>query len=152
MMNIGELAKRTGLTASKIRFYEKIGLLKTVKRKANGYRTYPPEAVMVLDMITTGQQAGFSLDELRTLLPGDLSQWDHNQLLGTLQKKVKELEDIEQKIAHNKAKLLAVLNEIEAKPQDMDCAQNAERVMSQFGWDILTPHATSPDAAKYKSS
>ncbi|WGY48732.1 MerR family DNA-binding transcriptional regulator [Vibrio sp. ABG19] len=151
-MNIGELAKRTGLTASKIRFYEKIGLLKTVKRKANGYRTYPPEAVMVLDMITTGQQAGFSLDELRTLLPGDLSQWDHNQLLGTLQKKVKELEDIEQKIAHNKAKLLAVLNEIEAKPQDMDCAQNAERVMSQFGWDILTPHATSPDAAKYKSS
>ncbi len=151
-MNIGELAKRTGLTASKIRFYEKIGLLKTVKRKANGYRTYPPEAVMVLDMITTGQQAGFSLDELRTLLPGDLSQWDHHQLLGTLQQKVKELEDIEQKIAHNKAKLLAVLNEIEAKPQDMDCAQNAERVMSQFGWDILTPHATCPDAAKYKSS
>ncbi|WP_256612956.1 MerR family transcriptional regulator [Vibrio ostreae] len=143
MMNIGELAKRTGLTASKIRFYEKIGLLKTVKRKANGYRTYPPEAVMVLDMITTGQQAGFSLDELRTLLPGDLSQWDHNQLLGTLQQKVKELEDIEQKIAHNKAKLLAVLNEIEAKPQDMDCAQNAERVMSQFGWDILTSQGNS---------
>ncbi|QXO19324.1 MerR family DNA-binding transcriptional regulator [Vibrio ostreae] len=142
-MNIGELAKRTGLTASKIRFYEKIGLLKTVKRKANGYRTYPPEAVMVLDMITTGQQAGFSLDELRTLLPGDLSQWDHNQLLGTLQQKVKELEDIEQKIAHNKAKLLAVLNEIEAKPQDMDCAQNAERVMSQFGWDILTSQGNS---------
>lgn len=143
MMNIGELAKKTGLTASKIRFYEKIGLLKTVKRKANGYRTYPPEAVMVLDMITTGQQAGFSLDELRALLPGDLSQWDHHQLLSTLQQKVKELEEIEQKIARNKAKLLAVLNEIEAKPQDMDCAQNAERVMSRFGWDILTPQGHS---------
>lgn len=143
MMNIGELAKRTGLTASKIRFYEKIGLFKTVKRKANGYRTYPPEAVMVLDMITTGQQAGFSLDELRTLLPTDLSQWDHHQLLSTLQQKVKELEEIEQKIARNKAKLLAVLNEIEAKPQDMNCAQNAERVMSQFGWDILTPQGHS---------
>lgn len=142
-MNIGELAKRTGLTASKIRFYEKIGLFKTVKRKANGYRTYPPEAVMVLDMITTGQQAGFSLDELRTLLPTDLSQWDHHQLLSTLQQKVKELEEIEQKIARNKAKLLAVLNEIEAKPQDMDCAQNAERVMSQFGWDILIPQGHS---------
>ncbi|NCO45819.1 MAG: MerR family DNA-binding transcriptional regulator, partial [Vibrio sp.] len=47
-MNIGELAKRTGLSASKIRFYEKVGLFKTVKRKANGYRSYPPEAVMVL--------------------------------------------------------------------------------------------------------
>ncbi len=136
-MNIGELAKRTGLTASKIRFYEKIGLFKTVKRKANGYRSYPPEAVMVLDMITTGQQAGFSLDELRVLLPTDLSQWDHQQLLSTLKQKVKDLEDIEKKIAENKAKLLGILNEIEAKPDEMDCSANAERVMSQFGWDIL---------------
>lgn len=44
-MKIGELAKRSGLAASRIRFYEKIGLLKTVKRSANGYRSYPPETL-----------------------------------------------------------------------------------------------------------
>ena len=138
-MKIGELAQQTGLTPSRIRFYEKIGLLTTVKRTANGYRTYPPEAIMVINMITSGQQAGFTLDELRALLPADLSQWDHHQLLTTLQQKVKDLEDIERKIATSKARLLEVLREVEAKPEDMDCATNAKRVMSQFGWNIL-PH------------
>ncbi|EFO35423.1 transcriptional regulator, MerR family, partial [Vibrio parahaemolyticus Peru-466] len=80
-MKIGELAQKTGLAPSRIRFYERIGLLKTVTRKANGYREYPQEALMILDMITTGQQAGFSLDELSALLPSDLSNWDHHQLL-----------------------------------------------------------------------
>ncbi|MFB2734045.1 MerR family transcriptional regulator [Shewanella mangrovisoli] len=137
-MNIGELSQKTGLAASRIRFYERIGLLKAVKRKANGYRSYPPEAVMALEMITTGQQAGFSLDELRLLLPADLANWDHQHLLNTLRQKVNDLEEIERKIALNKAKLLEVLTEIEAKPQDMDCQTNAQRVMSQFGWDILS--------------
>lgn len=137
-MNIGELSQKTGLAASRIRFYERIGLLKVVKRKANGYRSYPPEAVMALEMITTGQQAGFSLDELRLLLPADLANWDHQHLLNTLRQKVNDLEEIERKIALNKAKLLEVLTEIEAKPQDMDCQTNAQRVMSQFGWDILS--------------
>ncbi|MFB2651364.1 MerR family transcriptional regulator [Shewanella seohaensis] len=136
-MNIGELSQKTGLAASRIRFYERIGLLKAVKRKANGYRSYPPEAVMALEMITTGQQAGFSLDELRLLLPANLANWDHQHLLTTLRQKVNDLEEIERKIALNKAKLLEVLSEIEAKPQDMDCQTNAKRVMSQFGWDIL---------------
>ncbi|NAW85720.1 MerR family transcriptional regulator [Photobacterium halotolerans] len=144
-MNIGELSRKTGLATSRIRFYEKIGLLKTVRRKANGYRSYPPEAVMVLNMITTGQQAGFSLDELRLLLPADLSQWDHHHLLTTLQQKVRDLENIERKIAENKARLLAVLHEIEAKPDDMDCAANAERVMTQFGWHLLPHRETDQD-------
>ena len=39
-MKIGELAGRTGLAASRIRFYERIGLLKAVERQANGYRSY----------------------------------------------------------------------------------------------------------------
>lgn len=31
----------------------------------------------VLDLIATAQKAGFSLDEIRTLLPPDLEQWQH---------------------------------------------------------------------------
>ncbi|KDF31469.1 hypothetical protein AE03_01330 [Klebsiella aerogenes MGH 77] len=40
-MNIGTLAKRSGLAPSRIRYYERAGILKTVQRKANGYRSYP---------------------------------------------------------------------------------------------------------------
>ena len=62
-MNIGELAWRTGLTASRIRFYESLGLLPMVERMPNGYRRYPRDAQLLLELIDTAQQAGFSLDE-----------------------------------------------------------------------------------------
>jgi DNA-binding transcriptional MerR regulator len=131
-MKIGELAQRTGLAASRIRFYESIGLLKLVERQANGYRSYPEQAVLVLNLITTAQQAGFSLDELRTLLPQDLAQWEHGKLLDTLQAKVKDIEALEQRLAQSKTHLLALIDEIESKPDDIDCATNAKRVLSKM--------------------
>lgn len=131
-MKIGELAQRTGLAASRIRFYESIGLLKLVERQANGYRSYPEQAVLVLNLITTAQQAGFSLDELRTLLPQDLTQWEHGKLLDTLQAKVKDIEALEQRLAQSKAHLLTLIDEIESKPDDIDCASNAKRVLSRM--------------------
>ncbi|WP_017403647.1 MULTISPECIES: MerR family transcriptional regulator, partial [Brucella] len=98
-MKIGELAKRSGLAASRIRFYESIGLLKTVDRRSNGYRTYPEEAVLVLHLIATAQKAGFSLDEIRTLLPPDLDNWEHDALIEVLRRKVADIEALEARLA-----------------------------------------------------
>ncbi len=145
-MKIGELAQRTGLAASRIRFYESIGLLKLVERQANGYRSYPEQAVMVLNLITTAQQAGFSLEELRTLLPQDLSQWQHGKLLDTLQAKVKDIEALEQRLAQSKTHLLALIDEIESKPDDLDCAANARRVLSKM--NLGEPSEAPKRAAK----
>lgn len=143
-MKIGELAELTDLAPSRIRFYERIGLLQTVSRKANGYRTYPPQAVTALKLITTAQQAGFSLDELRALLPSDLSDWDHSSLVGALQQKVHDIDEMQKRLAESKTQLQGVLAEIEAKPEDMDCATNAKRVLSQFG---LAPVESQEDGA-----
>lgn len=129
-MKIGELAERTGLNPSRIRFYESIGLLKMVERQANGYRRYPAEAVLVLNLITTAQKAGFSLDELRTLLPQDLSQWQHGTLIDTLQGKVREIEALERQLGESKRHLLSLIDEIESKPDDIDCATNARRLLA----------------------
>ena len=129
-MKIGELAERTGLNPSRIRFYESIGLLKMVERQANGYRRYPPEAVLVLNLITTAQKAGFSLDELRGLLPDDLSQWQHGTLLDTLQGKVREIEALERQLGESKRHLLSLITEIESKPDDIDCAANTRRLLA----------------------
>lgn len=132
-MKIGELAEATGLAASRIRFYEKIGLLRSVRRQSNGYRSYPPEAVTFLQLITSAQQAGFSLDELRSLLPADLSQWDHGSLVDAMRTKLADIEALQQRLAVSRAQLLEVLHEIESKPADMNCADNARRVLTQFG-------------------
>lgn len=146
-MNIGELAKRTGLTNSRIRFYESAGLLKTVDRRPNGYRTYPPEAVMVLELITTAQAAGFSLDEIRTLLPPDLDRWDHGALIEALRRKIADIETLEARLAQSKAQLVSLMQDIEAKPDDMDCAANARRVLSRvLGKDVKGPGLDADDA------
>ena len=131
-MNIGELAKKTGLTASKIRFYESIDLLKLVDRRPNGYRAYPAEAVTVLNLITIAQQAGFSLDEIRALLPVDLGHWDHDTLTNALTSKVADIEALERRLARNKTQLLHLLDEIQARPDDMDCVANAKRILAQI--------------------
>lgn len=131
-MKIGELAERTGLAPSRIRFYERIGLLKAVERQANGYRAYPEDAVLALRLIATGQSAGFSLDELRTLLPSDLASWEHGTLLDTLRRKVHDIESLQAQLAQSKAQLVELMAQIEAKPQGMDCSANARRVLSDM--------------------
>jgi DNA-binding transcriptional MerR regulator len=131
-MKIGELAERTGLATSRIRFYERVGLLKSVTRQNNGYRSYPDDAVLVLKLIATGQRAGFSLDELRTLLPRDLANWEHGTLLDTLRRKVQDIEAMQAQLAQSKVQLVELMAQIEARPQDMDCAANARRVLSEM--------------------
>jgi DNA-binding transcriptional MerR regulator len=131
-MKIGELAQRTGLAPSRIRFYESIGLLKMVERQPNGYRSYPPQAVLVLNLISTAQKAGFSLEELRTLLPSDLENWQHGALLESLQGKVRDIEAMQSRLAQSKQHLLGLIAQIEAKPAGIDCAANARRVLAQL--------------------
>lgn len=129
-MNIGELAKQTGLASSKIRFYESIGLLKLVGRRSNGYRSYPAEALTVLNLITVAQRAGFSLDEIRVLLPADLEHWDHGALVSALTHKVTDIEALEVRLSQNKAHLRRLLDEIQSRPDDLDCLANARRILS----------------------
>ncbi|WP_193164285.1 MerR family transcriptional regulator [Microbulbifer hainanensis] len=150
-MNIGELAKQTGLAPSRIRFYERIGLLKTVQRLPNGYRSYPHEAILMLNLITTAQKAGFSLDELRTLLPPDLENWERDSLVEGIRRRVKDIEDMEAQLAESKTQLVKVLKQIEAKPEDVDCTTNAKRVSSQMGLGELESPAPATDEVNRKS-
>jgi DNA-binding transcriptional MerR regulator len=66
LMTIGELARRAGRSASSIRYYEQIGLLPAPAR-LYGQRRYDADAIRQLAIIDTAQQAGLTLDEIRTL-------------------------------------------------------------------------------------
>ena len=129
-MKIGELSKRTGLSASRIRFYEQSGLLQAAERGLNGYRSYPPEMVQVLELITIAQGVGFSLDEIRALLPPGLQGWDHGAVVGALRQKITDIKVMERKLQSRKRQLQALLTDIEARPENMDCHDNARRVLS----------------------
>ncbi len=132
-MKIGELARRTGLTASTIRFYEAKGLLNAVQRQSNGYREYSLDAVAVLSVIVNAQQTGFTLDEIAQVLPQDFSSWRHEELIAALRKKIADIEAMEVRLAQNKAHLLSIIGLIDAKPEGTACSDNAVRVMDHLG-------------------
>jgi DNA-binding transcriptional MerR regulator len=66
-MRISQLAERSGVPATTLRFYETAGLL-SAERTASGYRTYGPEAAERLAFIGAAKQLGLSLEEIAELL------------------------------------------------------------------------------------
>lgn len=66
-MNIGEAAKRSGISAKMIRHYESIGLLKA-SRGTNGYRVYDDVDIHRLVFIRHARDAGFTMTQIRALL------------------------------------------------------------------------------------
>jgi MerR family transcriptional regulator, redox-sensitive transcriptional activator SoxR len=68
-MTIGKLAAETGVRASTIRYWERIGILPAPAR-AGGQRRYPPDAVDQITALRLAQKCGFRLDEVRHLLNG----------------------------------------------------------------------------------
>ena len=68
MWKIGELAKRAGLGAETVRYYEKVGVLPPAERAANGYRLYDESHLKRLAFVKRSRELGFSLERVRSLL------------------------------------------------------------------------------------
>ncbi len=66
-LTIGEIAGRSGLATSAIRYYERVGLLPAAAR-TSGQRRYTDATIRRLEVISVAKEAGFTLDEIRVLL------------------------------------------------------------------------------------
>lgn len=66
-MRIGEVARRSGVNASAIRYYESAGLL-PLPARSSGRREYDAHTVERLKLILAAQQFGFRLNEIREML------------------------------------------------------------------------------------
>ncbi len=62
-ISIGDLARRTGLAVSAIRFYEELGLVHP-ERNAGGQRRFLKSDIRRLSFVIIAQQLGFSLDQI----------------------------------------------------------------------------------------
>ena len=80
-LDIGEVAKRAGIPASALRFYEQKGLVASVGRRGLR-RQYDRDVLERLALISLGRSAGFSLDEIaRMFAPNGQLQVDRPMLM-----------------------------------------------------------------------
>src|SRR6202047_2978814 len=63
MLTIGEVARRSGVAASALRFYEDRGLI-TSERAGSGHRRYPRAVLRRIAFVVFAQRVGLTLDEI----------------------------------------------------------------------------------------
>ena len=68
VMNIGQAAKASGVSAKMIRHYEQVGLFPGPKRTEAGYRQYGANEVHTLRFIRHARDLGFSIEQIGELL------------------------------------------------------------------------------------
>jgi len=93
-MTIGQVARKAGLRASAIRFYEKAGLIPRPGR-SGGQRRYDDLILDRLALVEFAKKCGFTLDEIRRLFGGFRDSAPLSERVQDLAvRKVQELDDI----------------------------------------------------------
>jgi len=67
LLPIGEIARRTGLTVSAIRFYEERGLI-SCERNSGGQRRFLRRDIRRLSFVLIAQKFGFTIEQIKTHL------------------------------------------------------------------------------------
>ena len=95
MMNIGEAAKASGVSAKMIRHYEEVGLLPPAQRSDSGYRLYRAGDVHTLRFIRHARDLGFSIPVIGELV----GLWQNRRRSSRVVKAVAQahIEELEQK-------------------------------------------------------
>ena len=73
-----QMSERTGVSIETLRYYEREGLLKSVKRNTSGHRRYSPDDVLWVEVLRCLRATGMTMEQLRSYC--DLgAQGDHTQ-------------------------------------------------------------------------
>jgi DNA-binding transcriptional MerR regulator len=127
-LDIAEVARRAGVPASTLRYYEQQGLIAALGRRGLR-RQYAPSVLPRLALIALGRSAGFSLAQIGTLLLADAgSGLDRHALLAqadVLGRQIRLLQRTQQRLRHAAA-----------------CPQPDQRDCRRFGQ--LLRHARPP--------
>jgi len=135
-MKIGELAKRSGLTAHTLRYYEKQGLIQASGRSESNYRLYNDEGLDTARFIKRSREMGFSLEDVSVFLsiradkPAHICAEAKNlaeNKITEVKEKIEELKAVVialQKLSdaccggQESAEFCSIINSLEEKPQN----------------------------------
>ena len=78
MFQIGEFAKRSGVSTDTLRFYEKNGLIVPAGRSESGYRLYNETNLQQIHFILKSKEVGLSLEDIKELMEIRLEATEHS--------------------------------------------------------------------------
>jgi DNA-binding transcriptional MerR regulator len=116
LLSIGEVCQQTGLSSRTVRYYEELGLLPGVRRRAGGRRVYGPDEIQRLRFIRRLKALGLSLAEVKDLnavyaIAGStaamLERLEEllDQRLGELDQRIGELATLRQEIERYRSRV-----------------------------------------------
>lgn len=126
-MKVSELARRSGLAASAIRFYESAGVLPPAPRRANGYREYGEQDLCRVRVLASLRGLGLPLDEsarLADLCSKGRCDEMEKQLLRRIEQRRAELAEARAEIDHVDEELARLERAIRSEePQTTLCLE-----------------------------
>lgn len=129
---ISQLARAAGVPVSTLRYYERTGLVRPTMRADNNYRVYSTASLQSIRFIRAAQAAGFTLDDIQTLLAlqcGDPAICTDVQPL--IEKRLDEVSQRIKEMRHIQRMLKSFLAMCHVQDQDAPCTVV----------DTLSPHA-----------
>lgn len=117
-MRISEVATRSGVPASALRYYESIGLI-AAQREPNGYRTYDAGVLDQLAIIGAARQLDLPLDEigeLLTVVEGDTCTRVREALQPKLEQRLREVDEHLATLQQLRGRLVEATNSVAACP------------------------------------
>ncbi|WP_237101030.1 MerR family transcriptional regulator [Nonomuraea sp. MG754425] len=122
-LTIGELASRTGVATSALRYWEELGLLPAPAR-VSGQRRYPPSAVGLVGLVLLLRNVGFTLREANGFIEARSASGD-----GWRELYRRKLTELEQRIAQAQAARTAIAHGLCCPHEDLlECRKFADGV------------------------
>lgn len=126
-LRVSEVAERSGVPATTLRYYEDIGLIGPAVRAANGYRNHDERDLERLAVITRAKKLDINLDDVRDLV----AAWESDEC-GTVQHRLSGIvAALLQETRERIAELTGLADQLEqararlsAKPQEGACTDD----------------------------
>lgn len=131
-LTIGELASRTGVATSALRYWEELGLLPAPAR-VSGQRRYPPSAVGLVGVVLALRNVGFTLREVKAFIASRSLAGD-----GWRELYQRKLTELDQRIAQAQVARTAIAHGLACPHKDIfECSNFASGVAALLAGSSL---------------